>query len=80
MLKADWRSFSEANLVQRLLTLFHLEEFEPTLPKGAHLAGMDIIWEIFGNLDQVLIPLKMEITIPIHQVRYFSSLICFYLN
>ena len=32
MLKADWRSFSEANLVQRLLTLFHLEEFEPTLP------------------------------------------------
>ena len=31
MLKADWRSFSEANLVQRLLTLFHLEEFEPTL-------------------------------------------------
>ena len=49
-------------------------------PKEAHLAGMDIIWEIFGNLDQVLIPLKMEITIPIHQVRYFSNLICFYLN
>ena len=31
MLKADWRSFSEANLVLCLLTLIHLEEFEPTL-------------------------------------------------
>ena len=31
MLKANWRSFSEADLVKRLLTLFHLEEFEPTL-------------------------------------------------
>ena len=49
-------------------------------PKGAHLAGMDTIWEIFGNLDQVLIPMKMEITIRMgHQktknIIIFSPLI-----
>ena len=37
MLKSDWRSFSETDLVQSLLTLFHLEEFEPTLLFGTYL-------------------------------------------
>ena len=49
MLKADWRNFSEANLVQFLLTLIHLEEFEPTLrlslKSGIILVNFESIFE-----------------------------------